>query len=186
MQKKKILWRVTGHFSCIFSVPWLAYTLKGRSYLYRARLLPGVIAVVSACTVLNPSLPLHSSVCLQWPCSQFYSTADLLTLRNEGRAFSRLFPKPTGKSHTLILHCLLQLCLPGTFKYIYMFVLNHCISMISNIKRHNIEVVLFPRMVRKIANKLQPSLEYSIFLSESFLCVLWVSGNLSCYKNCLP
>lgn len=163
MQKKKILWRVIAHFSYIFSVLWLVYTLQGRSYLYRARLLVGVIAVVSACTILNPSLPLHSSVCLQWPCSQFYSTADLLTLRNEGRAFSRLFPKPTGKSHTLILHCLLQLCLPDTFKYIYMLILNHCISMISNVKRHNTKVVLLPRMVRKTANKIQPSLWSTVF-----------------------
>lgn len=55
-----------------------------------------------------------------------------------------------GKCHTLILHRLLQLYLPDTFKHIYVCVckcysiLNHCVSTISNTKRHNIEVVLLP------------------------------------------
>lgn len=130
-----------------------------------------LIVVVSASTILKLSLPLHSSVCLQQPCSQFYSIVDLLTLRNQGRAFSRLFPRPMGKCHTLILHRLLQLYLPDTFKYIYIYVcvckccsiLNHYISMISNNKRHNIEVVLSPSIVRKTANKIQPSLWSTVF-----------------------
>lgn len=143
--------------------------------------------VLSAPTRLKPSLPLHSSVCLQQPCSQFYSTVHLLTLRNQGRAFSRLFPKPMGKCHTLILHHLLQLYLPDTFKHIYVCgckyysILNRYISMISNIKRHNIKVILFPSIVRVTTNKIQPSLWSSVCFcfTESSICILWVNTNLN-------
>lgn len=142
MKKEKIPWRINGplHFSSICSSPWICLFTLGKK-LCGGQLLAGINCCdFSLYNMKSPSLPLHSSVCLQQPCSQFYSTVDLLTLRNQGRAFSRLCPKPMGKSHTLLLHCLLQLCLPDIFKHIYVYackyysVLNHSIRMISNIK----------------------------------------------------
>lgn len=129
-------WTITFQQHLLFPMDCV-FTLGKK--LYRAKLLAGVTCCdFNIYNMKSPSLPLHSSVCLQQPCSQFYSKVDLLTLRNQGRVFSRLCPKPMGKCHTLLLHCLLQLCLPDTFKYIYVYVckysiLYHYIRMISKI-----------------------------------------------------